>query len=205
MSSCAASCSICCRPVSCASATSDSSPTATALRSCRCASNCSAAQRRCLLRWHHRPLIRTTHSGTVLSAAQPCASSNGSPLRNSCFARHLNQISAPLEPLFPPSTSTRASARTRIPCLSWQKPLACWSLLPPHQPSASHRAAPSGLHAIASNQSQPAPDPSAPTQTDAKYIGFREGGFLQVAVSEAPRLRACNCALLRRGALQIQH
>src|SRR3954465_4077481 len=99
MSSCAASCSICCRPVSCASATSDSSPTATALRSCRCASNCSAAQRRCLLRRHHRPPIRTTHSGTVLSAAGSCASSNGSPPRNSCFARHLNQTAAPLERL----------------------------------------------------------------------------------------------------------
>jgi hypothetical protein len=32
-----------------------------------------------------------------------------------------------------------------------------------------------------------------------------EGGFLQVAVSEAPSPRACNCALLRHGALQIQH
>ena len=30
------------------------------------------------------------------------------------------------------------------------------------------------------------PDSPAPVQTDAKYIGFREGGFLQVAVSEAP-------------------
>jgi hypothetical protein len=45
--------------------------------------------------------------------------------------------------------------------------------------------------------------PLHPAQTDAKYIGFREGGFLQVAVSEAPHLRASNCALLPRGALQI--
>jgi hypothetical protein len=82
-------------------------------------------------------------------------------------------------------------------------PLACPTLPPPHRPSASHRAAPFGLHTIASHQTQPAPDPSAPAQTDAKYIGFREGGFLQVAGSEAPRLRACNCAPLRRGALQI--
>jgi hypothetical protein len=52
-----------------------------------------------LLRWHRRPPIRTTHSGTVLSAAEPCASSNGSPPRNSCFARHLNQTAAPLERL----------------------------------------------------------------------------------------------------------
>src|ERR1700722_742386 len=99
MSSCAASCSICCRPASCASATSDSSPTATALRACRYASNCSADHRKTQLRRHHRPPIRTTHSGTVLPAAQPCALSNGSPLRNSCFARHLNQTAAPLERL----------------------------------------------------------------------------------------------------------
>jgi hypothetical protein len=30
------------------------------------------------------------------------------------------------------------------------------------------------------------PDPSASIHTDSKYIGFHEGGFLQVAVSEAP-------------------
>ncbi len=34
---------------------------------------------------------------------------------------------------------------------------------------------------------EPAPDPSAPAQTDTKYIAFHEGGFLQVAVSEALR------------------
>jgi hypothetical protein len=30
------------------------------------------------------------------------------------------------------------------------------------------------------------PDPAARDQTDSKYIAFHEGGFLQVAVSEAP-------------------
>jgi len=83
----------------CASATSDSSPTGIALRSCRYASNCSAAWRKCLLRWDHRPPIRTTHSGTVLSAAGSCASSNGSPPRNCCFAHRLNQTAVPLERL----------------------------------------------------------------------------------------------------------
>ena len=113
MSSCAASCSICCRRASCASATSDSSPTATALRSCRYASNCSAAQRRSLLRRHHRPPIRLIHSGTAQSAAQPCASSNGSPLRNSCFALHLNQNGTQHEDLSTSSAFARASARTQ--------------------------------------------------------------------------------------------
>ncbi len=67
----------------------------------------------------------------------------------------------------------------------------------PHQPIQSKRHDP--------YPTQPVPDPSAPAQTDSKYIAFHGGGFLQVAVSEAPRQRACNCALLRRGALQIQH
>ena len=46
MSSYAASCSICCRPASCVSPTSDSSPIGIALFSCRYASNYSAARRR---------------------------------------------------------------------------------------------------------------------------------------------------------------
>ena len=69
------------------------------------------------LRRHHRPPIRTTHSGTARSAAAPCASSNGSPPRNSCFALHLNQTGTPHEPLSTSSAFARASARMRIPCL----------------------------------------------------------------------------------------
>jgi len=76
---------------SCASATSDSSPTATALRSCRCACDCSADHSKTQLRRHHRPPIRPTHSGIVQSAAEPCASSSGSPQRNSCFALRLTR------------------------------------------------------------------------------------------------------------------
>ena len=140
MSSCAASCSICCRPASCASATSDSSPTATALLCCRCAFDCSATQRRWLLRQHHHPPIRLTHSGAAQSAVEPCASSNGSPPRNSCFALHLNQTGALHEALSTSSASARASARTRIPCLFRPKPLGCQPLQRPHTASASqHR------------------------------------------------------------------
>jgi hypothetical protein len=103
------------------------------------------------------------------------------------------------------SAVARASARMQIPCLIRPKPLACHFLQPPHQASATHRAAPSRLQDIAPYPTQSVPDPSAPAQTDSKYIAFHEGGFLQVAVSEAPRPRARTCALLRRGALQIQH
>src|ERR1700722_14768816 len=123
MSSCDASCSICCRPVSCASATSDSSPTGTALLGCRCACDYSADHSKAQLRRHQRPQIRSIHSGTALSAVEPCASSNGSPPRNSCFALHLNQTATPHEALSTSSTLARASAHTRIPCLFQPIPL----------------------------------------------------------------------------------
>ena len=121
MSSCDASCSICCRRASCASATSVSSPTATAPLCCRFAVSCWAAQgERQLRRLNHLPK-RLTHSGTARSAVEPCTWSNGSPLRNCCCALHRNQIGAPLEPLFPTSASTRASARRQILVSSRQK------------------------------------------------------------------------------------
>src|ERR1039457_3213966 len=132
---CAASCSTCCRPASSVSATSAFSPTATAPHSCRSASNCSAAQRRQLLRRLHRQPTRFTHSGTVLSAAEPCASSNGSQPPNSCYVHHRKQTGALHEPLFPSSAFARAPARTQIPCLNWQKPLCHWSFQPPHHAS----------------------------------------------------------------------
>src|ERR1035441_6399791 len=132
MSFCAASCSTCCRRGSCVSATSASSPTATALRCCRSASNCWEAQRRQLLRRLHRPPTRLTHSGTVRSAAEPCASSNGSPRPNSCCAHHRNQTGALHEPLFPSPAFARASARTQIPCPNRPKRLHHWLFQPPH-------------------------------------------------------------------------
>ena len=144
MSSCAASCSICCRLASCASATSDSSPTATALLCCRCAFDYSAAQSTWLLRQHHRPPTRLTHSGAAQSAVEPCVSSNGSPPRNSCFAHHLNQTDAPHEAPSTSSASARASAHTRIPCLFRPRPLGCQPLQRPTKASASQHSAPSG-------------------------------------------------------------
>jgi hypothetical protein len=186
MSSFAASCSICYHPASCASATSDSLPIATAPLCCRCAFNSSATQRRRLLRQHHHPPSSLTQSGTAQSAVEPCMSSNGSPPRNSCFVRHLNQTDAPHEALSISSTSARASAHTRIPCLFRPKPLACQPLQRPHKASASQHAARSGPSIIRRCPTQSVPDPSAPVQTDSKYIGFPVGGFLQVAVSEAP-------------------
>src|ERR1700691_2645137 len=105
MSSCADSCSMYCRPASCAYATSDSLPTVTALLCCRCAFDSSTTQRTWLLRQHHHPPIRLTQSGAAQSAVEACTSSNGSPPHNSCFAPHLNQTDALHEAPFTSSTS----------------------------------------------------------------------------------------------------
>src|SRR5450432_85725 len=172
MSSCAASCSICCRHGSCVSATSVSSPIATAPRCCRCACSCSADYCKTQLHRHHSPQIRLIHSGTARSAVEPCASSNGSPLRNSCFAHHLIQTDALHEALSTSSACACALAHTRIPCLFQPKPLGCQPLQPPHQASASQHAAPSGISVIARCPTQSVSDPSAPVQTHSKYIGF---------------------------------
>jgi hypothetical protein len=201
-SSCAASCSTCCRPVSSASATSASSPTATVLHSCRSASNCWAAQRRQLLQRLHRPPTRFTPSGTVRSAAAPSASSNGSPPPNSCYAHHPNQTGALHEPLFPSSASARAPARTQIPCLNWQKLLCRRSFQPPPDTSV-RRFQTQFTHQ--SGRSYPLQRVHALTRhahPHSKYIAFPVGGFLQVAVSEAPlpkriRTRTVGCGRSR--------
>src|SRR3984885_8205341 len=186
MSSYAASCSTCCRRASCASATSASSPTGAVLRCCHCAYDCSADHSKTQLRRHHRPQIRLIHSGTAQSAVEPCASLNGPPLPNSCFAPHLNQNGASHEPLSTSSVVDRASARTRTPCLLRPKPPPCQPLQRPNQASKSHWLAPFQLHANRLHPTQPVRDPSAPTRADSKYIGFPVGGFLQAAVSGAP-------------------
>ena len=190
MSSCAASCSICCRPASCAFVTSDSSPTATALRCCHSAGDCSADHCKTQLSRHHRLQISLSHSGTAQPAVEPCTSSNGSPLRNYCFAHHLNPKSTQHEyPSASPATA-RASARTRSPCLICPRLLDCLSLRTSTHTSLQLFTAPSHRQSGTSYPTALVPDPSAPARTHSKYITFHEGGFLQVAVSEAPS-QAC--------------
>ena len=94
---------------------------------------------------------------------------------------------------------------TRIPCLICPGLLGRLSLQPSTDTSSRYFTAPSHSQSGTSYPTQPVPDPSAPAQTHSKYIAFHEGGFLQVAVSEAPLQDHAACALLRGGALQIQH
>jgi hypothetical protein len=173
MSSCDAFCSICCHRGSCASATSDSSPTLSALRCCRCACDYSADHSKTQLRRRHRPQIRLIHSGTVQSAAEPCASSNGSLPRNSCFARRLNRTGAQHEVLLTSSVTARASARTQIPCLIWSGLLG-WLFLLPSTASLSCFTQPSHRRSRTSYPTRPVPDTSPPAQTDSKYIAFHK-------------------------------
>jgi len=200
MSSCAASFFTCCRPASSASATSDSSPTGTALRSCRSASNSSAHQRSSLLQLHHPPPKTLTHSGPALFAEEPCTSSNDSPLRNSCSAPHQNQNDVLHEPISASSPSTRASARTQISCLKRSKALCQLSLQRPPKASVRPKVAPSGPWSLKSNPSKRVNTLTGRTRPHSKYIGFPGGGFLQVAVSEAPCQRPSKLKLCRGGA-----
>jgi hypothetical protein len=186
MSSCDASCSICCRPVSCASATSDSSPTGTALRCCRCACDYSADHSKTQLRRQPRPQIRLIHSGTVQSAAEPCGSSNGSLPRNSCFGHRHNQSGTQHEALSKSSITARVSERMRIPCPIWRGLLGRLALRPSTDASLWCFTGPPQRQSCTSYSTRPVPDLPGPAQTDSKYIAFHEGGFLQVAVSEAP-------------------
>ncbi len=204
MSSCAASCSTCCRPVLCASATSDFSPTATALLCCRFACDYSADHSKTQLRRHHRPQIRLIHSGTAQSALEPCASSNGSLPRNSCFGHRHNQTGTQHEALCKSMVTARLSERMRIPCPIWRGWLGRLPLRPSTGASLRCFTHPSQCQIRTSYPTPPVLDPPAPAQTDSKYIAFHEGGFLQVAVSEAPPLTAMIRELLR-GAVQIQH
>src|SRR5664279_1757580 len=189
-----------CRPVSCASATSDSSPTGIAQRCCRCAFSGSAGQSKGRLRQHHRPPKRLTHSGSAQSAVEPCTSSNGSPRLNSCFAHHRNQTGALHESQSTASALARALARMQIPCLNWPRLVRYRPLQLPHDPSVRRFQA-QFIHQ--SGRSYPLQRVHALTEhvrPHSKYIGFPVGGFLQVAVSEAPSQSACELELLRVGA-----
>src|ERR1035437_1714534 len=124
MSSCAASCSTCCRAASCASATSASSPTDNAPGCCHSASSRSQVLPTSRIE-RHRPLQITPArppTGTVPSAEAPCMSSNGSPPLNCCRVLHLSPVYVPHETAT--STSISPRARTRIPPLRLIETLA---------------------------------------------------------------------------------
>lgn len=194
MSSSAASCSICCHPASCVSATSASSPTAAAPRCCRCAVSCWATQRERQLRRPNRLPKRPIHSGTARSAEAPCVSSNGYPPPNSSFAHHRNQTSAQHKASSISAALARASARTQIPCLICPKTLAQPLPQLPMVDLLRSFAVLSYPQTRRPNSPDNLRGTSVPEQTHSKCIAPHRGGFLQVVVSEAPNPRSCGCA-----------
>jgi hypothetical protein len=117
---------------------------------------------------------------------EPCASSNGSLPRNSCFGHRHNQTGTQHEALCKSSITARLSERMRIPCPIWRGWLGRLPLRPSTGASLRCFTHPSQRQIRTSYPTPPVLDPHAPAQTDSKYIAFHEGGFLQVAVSEAP-------------------
>ena len=125
---------------------------------------------------------------------------HGSPRLNSCFAHHRNQTGALHESQSTASALARALARMQIPCLNWPGLVRYRSLQLPHDPSV-RRFQPHFIHQ--SGRSYPLQRVHALTEhvrLHSKYIGFPVGGFLQVAVSEAPSQSACELEPLRAGA-----
>jgi len=200
MSSCAASCSICCRRGSCASATSVSWPTGAERHCCRSASNCSVDQSRAPLQQHNRLPKRRIRSGTFQSAVELCVLLKASLPPNSCSALHLNQIRAPHEPLSTTSAPVRALARMQTPCLNSPKPLRYRSLQSPNDPSSRRSPVRLGHQGGRTYKLQRIHQLNEHARTHSKYIGFPAGGFLQVAVSEATSQSVCELELLRAGA-----
>ncbi len=116
MSFCGAFCCICSRAASYASATSASSPTATAPACCLFASNCYAVQPNKLCQ-QPPPHFSSVRTGVAHSAAEPCLSSNESPRHSCCSAPHRRLSGAQHEPLSLSSVLSHSSECTAKLCL----------------------------------------------------------------------------------------
>ena len=184
MSSCAASYFTCCRAALCASATSDFLLTGGEQNSFHSVLACFSNPIRQQPAPPH-PRCPFTRCGNVRFAAEPCVLSSASPPPNSSSDLRLISSGAPHEPTFPASNLARASARTPVLCLALVRmqyggaiqTLRCaaprsFSLRTPTETQV-HR-----------QQRQPRKQ-SRPAHPDTNPIVPR-GGFLQVAVSEAP-------------------
>jgi hypothetical protein len=123
--------------------------------------------------------------GNVRFAAEPCTLSNASPPRNSCSDLHLNSAGAQHESTSPASNLARASARTLVLCLAFVRmqyggaiqTLRCAAPRPFSLRPATETQALSPQRQTRKR--------SRPAHPDTNPIVPR-GGFLQVAVSEAP-------------------
>ena len=114
MSSCAASCCICSRKVSCASGTSAFWPIADVPQRCHFAFSCSARQHK--PRQRYPPQVRAM-LGFAPNVAGRCLSSKGLQLRSSSSVLHRPGMPSPHETSIDISNLLRASARYLSLCL----------------------------------------------------------------------------------------
>jgi hypothetical protein len=173
------------RAVSCASATSASSLTDGERSFFHFVSVFSSTQ----INTQHAPPCRPrsphTRCGTVRSAGESCMLSSGSPPRNSSSDLRLILVGAQHESTSPASLLPRASARTLVLCLIFLRMHYCCAIqtlrcaaprpfcLRPPTETEAHRQQPQPRKR--SEPAHPHTNPIVP-----------RGGFLQVAVSEAP-------------------
>src|SRR5208337_3884868 len=190
MSSCAAFCSTCCRADLCVSATSAFLPTGDERNFSHCVSTCSSNQSS----HQHAPFHRLPPPlpcyGLVPSAAESCALSSGFPLRNSSSGLRPIPDGAQHEFTSPASNLPRAPARTVPLCSLFPKTRSCPSV------QALQRTTPQRFCLripIDAADHPPHWYPRSRSELAQAHTNPRgpEGGFLQVAVSEAPTDITC--------------
>ena len=186
--SCAASCSTCCHRASYASATSDFLPTATALHSCRCASICSVAQKDRsggIAVCQSDPFVLELPSLRRRQgvAERPSASHFCSVLRLiQTHALHEYRSASPACARGLVRGSFGLSVRDCSVAYLLSRRLTLRRGVSPHRPTVK------AAHPTRLNRCLIPPRPLKPI---SKYIALHEGGFLQVAVSEAPLKSIC--------------
>ena len=185
MSSCAASCSTCSHAASCASATSDFSLTAGERSFFHSVSDCSSHPISQQQTPPRRPRAPLTHQVPVRSAAELCRLSSASPPRNSSSDLRLISAGEPHESTSPASNFARASARTLVLCLAFLRVQYGCARGTLRHAGARPFSLPRATETKAHRQQAPPRKRQRPPHRETNPIVPR-GGFLQVAVSEAP-------------------
>src|ERR1700687_1367372 len=197
MSSCDASSCTCCHAALCASATSDFSLTDGERSFFHSVSGCSShpiSQQQT----PPRPRGPFTRCGNVHFAAEPCRLSSASPPPNFSSDLRLISAGAPHESTSPASNLARASARTLVLCLALVRMQYGGAI------QTLRCAAPRSFSLRPSTETQAlcpqchTRKGSRPAHPDTNPIVHR-GGFLQVAVSEAPPTQRLNSQLFAQG------
>jgi hypothetical protein len=184
MSSCAVSCFTCCRAALCVFATSAFSPTGGERSFFHSVPDCSSHPIGQQQTPHH-PRCPFVRCGNVRFAAESCKWSNASPPRSCSSDPRLISAGAPHESTSPASNFARASARTLVLCLAFLKMQYGCTLGTLRCTTPPAFSLPTATETQALSQQRHTSQRSKRAHPDTNPIVPR-GGFLQVAVSEAP-------------------